>query len=118
MAGVSQLLVPLTELTLSSASAQHGFAMLPPNLGGQALEYTVYVSFLTGVTAGVVKVESAFSRDYDGTWPAEATVTFTGTAPNLQVVHLTALNEATRIRISTAISDGTVKVYYMAANRV
>ncbi len=118
MAGINQVVFEFQELTLSSPTAQHGFWMCPPGLTDQSIEWTFYFSFLTSTTAGVVKVESSHSRDYGGTWPAEATVTFTGTAPNEQVVHLTALNRALRVRISTAIADSAgVKVYAMAANK-
>lgn len=119
MAGISEIVYPLTELTfLPDASSQNSVAVLPAITLKNSLEWTIYVSFLTGSDAGVVKVESSHSNDYAGTWPAEATVTFAGTAPNEQVVHLTALNNALRLRISTAINSGTVKAYAMAANRV
>lgn len=116
MAGINQIVFPITRLPMSSATAANGFGMLPEK-SDQALEFTIYVSFLANVSAGVLKIESSYSRDYDGTWPAEATVTFAGTAPNMQVVHLTALNKAIRVRISTEVANGTCEVYYMAANR-
>ena len=120
MAGKSQLIYPLTQQTLTpDALTADSFCMLP-FVVGQALEITIYVSFLTGVTSGVVKVESSYSPSYAGTWPVEATVTFTGTAPNLQVVHLTALNQAMRCRISTTIAGGSdpkVQIFAMAANQ-
>jgi hypothetical protein len=119
MAGVSQIVYPLHELTFApDATGANSVAVLPPNIGSQSIEWTFYIAFATSTSAGVVKVESSYSRDYTGTWPAEATVTFTGTAPNMQVVHLTALNEALRLRISTTIADSTgVRAFAMAANK-
>ena len=118
MSGVSQIVYPIKELTFQpDGVTANSVAYLPGQYVRQSLEWTLYFVFGTGVTAGVYKVESSWSPDEAATWPAEATVTFTGTAPNMQVVHLTALNESLRVRISTTVANGTPHVYAMAASR-
>ena len=117
MAGVSQLLYPLTQQTFApDATTAGSLCVMPPTLHGLALEWTFYIEFSAGSAAGVVQVETASNRDYTGTWASEATVTWSA-ASKAHVVHITALMQAVRLRISTTVTGGTVVAYAMAANR-
>ena len=91
-----------------TASDVVGAAYMP-----QCRESAVYVDWNAGVTAGVVEVETAHSAAYGDTWANLATVTFSGTAPNLDVVQITGVHLALRARISTVLTGGTVDVHFV-----
>lgn len=74
-------------------------------------ESAVYVEWATGVTSGVVQVESARNAAYTGTWAPLATVTFAGTAPNSDLVQITGIHSAIRTRISTVVAGSTVSTW-------
>ena len=91
-----------------TASTAIGAAFMP-----RCRESAAYVVWGTGVTAGVVEVETAHDGAYTGTWAPLATVTFSGTAPKSDVVQVTGIHLALRTRISTVISGGTVSTYFV-----
>lgn len=69
-------------------------------------ETAVYVSWLTGVTAGAVTIETADNSAYAGTWAPLQVVTFSSTAPREDVVQITGIHGAIGARISTTVSGG------------
>lgn len=79
----------------------------------QCRESAVYVDWSTGVSAGVVMVETAYDANYAGTWATLSTVTFASTAPKEDIVQITGTGMALRTRISTAVSNGTVSTYFV-----
>lgn len=64
------------------------------------------ISWATGVTSGVVEIESAPDADYTGTWAPVATVTFSGTAPKVDYVYVPGNHPAFQHRISTIVAGG------------
>lgn len=79
----------------------------------QCRESIVYVDWSTGVTAGVIEVETSVGNAYAGTWASVATVTFAGTAPNQQITRFTGPHWAVRTRVSTAVAGGTVDTHFL-----
>jgi hypothetical protein len=69
---------------------------------------THYVKWGTGVSSGVVSIESADKPDYDGEWALLDTVTFEGTAPKQDIKRIDGSFSAIRHRVSTIVTDGTV----------
>ena len=117
MSGISQLLMPLTEFTLTpDATSTNSFCMMPASLQGLALEWTFYVQFSAGSAAGTVLVESAPSRDFNGLWAQEASIAW-AVASSVKSAHITAIMQATRVRISSTITTGTVRIFAMCATR-
>lgn len=88
--------------------------VIGPAIASKYQYHTFHVSFGTGVSAGVVTIETANDPAYTGTWASLGDVTFAGTAPNQLVSVETGPYLALRARISTAIADGTVTVDYVA----
>ena len=76
-------------------------------------ELAAYVDWNTGVTAGVVEIETADVQAYAGTWANLGTVTFSGTAPNQAIVQVTGIQQWVRARVSTAVANGTVDVPFI-----
>lgn len=74
-------------------------------------EIVIMVEFKTGVTAGVVRLESAPRADYAGTWKTEGEITFAGTAPLTLSDRIIPEGAVGRLRISTAIADGVIDAY-------
>lgn len=74
-------------------------------------DIVVMVDFKTGVTAGVVRLESAPGADYAGTWKTEDEITFAGTPPLTLSNRVTPEGAVGRLRISTAIADGIIDAY-------
>lgn len=74
-------------------------------------EILVMVEFKTGVSAGVVRLESAPRADYAGTWKTEGEITFAGTAPLTLSDRIIPEGVVGRLRISTAIADGVIDAY-------
>jgi hypothetical protein len=74
------------------------------------IDFGVYVEWSSGVSAGVVTIEEAYSQNYSGTWSTIGTVT-TAAASSTDVYHQTGAFRSLRVRISTAVSGGTVTVY-------
>jgi hypothetical protein len=98
---------------LSAASALNATGLLPSSFLGNVRELAIYVVFSAGTTAGVVLVEGSHDENFSGTWATLATVTFSA-ANRCHHVALTGCHRAVRVRISTAIADGTVDAYVMA----
>jgi hypothetical protein len=97
-------------LSGASAADTTGIAIFPPVISGKMLETTLYVVFSSAAAAGTVLLESAHHITYSGTWATEATVSWAA-GGTVKVAHLTAVNNAMRVRISSAITSGTVDVY-------
>ena len=102
-------MLAISQKLLSAASTDETAVATP-----QAFAYTGckrcvhHVAWGTGVSAGVVCIETADDPDYTGTWTTLATVTFAGTAPKSDVVTTEGPYVAYRHRIDTAVADGTV----------
>jgi hypothetical protein len=93
-----------------SAADATGIAIFPPHLMNKALETTIYVVFSAASAAGTVLLESSHDQNYSGTWATEATVTWAANT-SVKVAHLTAVNKALRVRVSSAVTSGTADIY-------
>lgn len=87
--------------------------VLTPATVSKFKEMAFYVEWSTGVTAGVVEIETASHEAYAGTWAPVATVTYASGAPRSEVVVVHGVGLAFRARISTAVADGTVTVTFV-----
>lgn len=76
-------------------------------------ELAFYVAWSSGVSAGVVTIESAPNATYTGTWAPLAVVTYTSGSPKCDLVQVSGTGLAFRARISTAITGGTVTVTFL-----
>lgn len=97
----------------SATNDDKAIGVFPLSLNGQALEVTVYVVFSAASAAGTVLLESAHDYNYTGTWFTEGTATWEANT-SVKALHLTAANQALRVRISSAVTSGTCDVYIMA----
>lgn len=95
---------PRVSLAAASTDETKGDAFY----GFGCLETRSYVDWSTGTTAGEVVIETSPDRNRTGGWAHLATVTFAGTAPVLNIVHITGAMDWVRARVNTAVSDGTV----------
>ena len=66
------------------------------------------VAWATGVTAGIIVLETAPSMDYTGTWDPMITlnVTAASTPPSLQSEALAVVGAVARVRVTTTVSGG------------
>lgn len=103
---MSKPIYDVTLLTAQSLSATTSDA-LPVLARGQ--HCTIFVESSAGVSAGVVTIEEAHDSAYSGTWSSITTVT-TSAASTCTAVHFLGAYGAVRVRISTAITGGTVTV--------
>lgn len=74
---------------------------------------TLYLKWSSGVSAGVVTIETADAVGYAGTWGAVIAVTQTG-ASREDTVQMEGPFNAVRARISTTVVGGTVTVTMVA----
>lgn len=103
-----------------NASDQNCVAYVPQSLAGQFVEMTFYIQFSTGAAAGKAQIETACSlepfHDYAGTWaPVGSTIDFV-TQTSQKYASVTGVFQWLRVRIDTAVTTGTMKVYLMAAS--
>lgn len=97
-----------SQTLLGSASADETKVSTNSTTMRSCQESAVYVEWSTGVTAGVVTVETAFDALYTGTWAPLQVVTYASGAPKADIVQITGIHGALQTRISTAVSGGTV----------
>lgn len=66
------------------------------------------VAWASGVTAGVIVVETAPTQDYAGTWETQITlnVTTAGTPPCVQSEAVRIAGAFARVRVTTTVSGG------------
>lgn len=93
---------------LNAASVQDTAVPVTAPVVMACQETAIYVEWGTGVTAGAVIIESAFTATYAGTWAPLVTVTFAATAPKVDIVQITGVHGTLRTRISTTVANGTV----------
>ncbi len=94
------------------AAATTGSGVIKPSETKERTFHRVYVEGSSGVSAGVVTVETAIHEDYAGTWDSLGTVTVV--ASTVDSVQVEGVFGAIRARISTTVADGTVTVVYIA----
>ena len=76
-------------------------------------ETAIYVVWGAGTSSGVVTVETAHDATYAGTWANLATDTWSAES-SVDVVQITGVMAALRVRISTVIGGGTVDVWALS----
>lgn len=108
------------ELTFTSATALNGVAYLPDVLCGQYVEFTIYVEYDATSAAGQVQLETAFAnepaRTYSGTWAAIGNTLDWADDTTQLYASVTGVFDMLRLRITSAVTDGTVKAYVKAAS--
>lgn len=113
---VAMLLTPLharedpvvTQRLLNAVSASGASAALGAAYAPLCRASAIYIDWGTGVASGVVTVETSYDAAYTGTWASLSAVTFSGTAPKLDVVQMAGTVSALRTRVSTIVAGGTV----------
>lgn len=109
------------QLTFSgNGTDQNCVAYFPNILAGQYVEWTVYIEFGANVTAGKLQIETAFAvdpvRDYSGTWAALGNTIDWAAATSQKYASVTGVYDLLRLRISTAVANGPVTAYVIAAS--
>lgn len=94
---------------LTAQSADETKSTVESILGWDRINFVV--EFGTGVSAGEVVLESAWTNDYAGTWNVLSTITYSSGAPLVVMEAVDVCGKFVRARINTAISGGTVNVY-------
>ena len=100
---------------INAKTAQNEVGYYPEIMNGKYIESTLYVVFDGTAAAGTVVVETANDRDYAGTWANIGTVTF-ASASKQHYVSVTGVFAAIRVRISSAITSGTISAYAIGTN--
>jgi hypothetical protein len=100
---------------IDAKTAQNAVGYYPDILNSKYIESILYVVFDSTAAAGVVVVETAHDRDYQGTWANIGTVTF-ASASKEHYVAVTGVFAAIRVRISSAVTSGTVSCYAIGTN--
>lgn len=95
---------------LTAKSAQDEVGAVPGDTLPQATEVAVYVHFGAGTNGGTVLVEGAHDPNFSGTWATVATVAWAA-ANRVHLAAITGAHRALRVRISAAITGGTVNAY-------
>lgn len=100
---------------MGAQTALNTVAQVPDDISGRFTECSVYVVFSAGAAAGQVVVETAHAATYTGTWANLATVNWAAES-KVHVASITGVYLATRIRIASAITGGTITIYFVATN--
>ena len=117
MADSSQLLLPIKKiLSAATAADSTGIGVVPESMQGLPVEYTFYFVFSSAAAAGTVLVETAHDSNYAGTWETIGTQAWAA-GGKVETISITALLQAVRVRISSAITSGTVDVWVIAGAR-
>ena len=103
----------LLKQLLSAVADANTAAIIERQTVANVREFTVYVVFSAGCSAGAVVVEAAHSEDYTGTWSNLGTVNWAA-ASRAHPVSVTGCHIAIRVRISTAIVGGTIDAWAVA----
>lgn len=100
--------------------AQNDVAYFPDVLRGQYVEWTVYVQFNASVSAGKIQIETAYAeepvRTYAGTWAAVGSTIDWAAASTQKYASVTGVFDMLRLRIDTAVANGTMSAYVIAAS--
>lgn len=110
------------ELIFSGDAVTSGSkAYFPNSLRGQYVEWTLYVEFGSGVTAGKIQLETAFAADpaaadYSGTWAAVGSTIDWAAATSQKYASVTGVFDLLRANISTTVANGAVRAYVVAAS--
>ncbi len=106
-------------LTFTSATLLAGVAYVPDILCGQYVEFTLYVEFDETAAAGKVQLETAFAvepvRSYAGTWAAIGNTIDWADDTTQGYASVTGVFDMLRVRITQAVTSGTVSAYIIAA---
>ena len=87
-----------------------GNSEIGPAITARASEWVVHAEWLAGTSAGAVTVESAPYEGYTGTWQSIGTLTWSA-ASKADGLNFTGLHGAIRMRVSTTVVGGTVRVH-------
>ena len=111
-------------LSGGDATSQNVVFQIPTALLGQFIEFTVYVYYSTGSTAGKMQIETAWANPNTGLTPASGAAAVWAAVGNTidwavadswNHASVTGVFSLLRVRISTAVANGTVKVFIIAA---
>jgi len=79
-------------------------------------ELAYYVLFTPLTSAGAFQVETAHLKTFTGTWAPEGSPVAWVAANRVHVLRITGFTKASRLRVSTAIVDGTGIDVYIGGN--
>ncbi len=110
-----------------NASDANLVAYFPPSCLGQYVEFTVYVEYASGSSAGKVQIQTAYTplaggepnraAIFTGTWAnVGSTIDYAATAPIVKYASVTGVFSDLRLIIDTAVTSGSVKAYVVAAS--
>lgn len=81
--------------------------VLGPAYSSRGREWTFYIRFNAGVSAGAMVVESAANPDETGTWAQQGSTVNWVAASRVHTVSITGTFLALRVRVSDALVGGT-----------
>lgn len=107
------------ELTfVPDATSMNSLAYIPPTVSGEYTEWTVYVEFSSGSSAGQVQLETSFAsarpQQYGGTWAPIGSAMAWAAASSQKSTSVTQVIDQGRLNITSAITNGTVRAYVIA----
>lgn len=103
-------------LTFSGDKSTAGvIAQIPDSLNGMYAEFTIYIKFSHGTSAGKVTLETADDMSYANTWAAVGSTIDWAAEDSQKYVSVTGVFKALRLRISTTATGGTISAYIVAA---
>ena len=114
------------DLTFSGDKSTSGSkAYFPASMRGQYLNWTVYVEYSGGSSAGKVQIETAFAdqkvtpgiADYTGTWAnLGSTIDWaTGASGRQKTASVVGIFDLLGLEITTTVTSGTAKAWVIAS---
>ncbi len=96
-------------------------AYVPPVLNGQYTEYTVYVQFSSGASAGKVQIQTAYESPTEPdlaslTWANVGSTIDYAAAHAQKYASVTGVFKSLRLNIDTTVTSGTVRAWVVAAS--
>ncbi len=89
--------------------------LFPPHTQGQNIETTMYVIWGHGTSAGKLTIETSPVLTYAGTWAPIGNTIDWAAEDTVKYAAVTGVFKYMRIRISTTVVGGTIRVFIVGA---
>jgi hypothetical protein len=90
--------------------------MIPDSVRGHYTEITIYILFSHGSSAGKVQIETASEYTYANTWAAVGSTIDWAAEDSQKYAAITGVFGALRLRVTTAVTGGTVSAWIVASS--
>lgn len=112
---LDQELVFIGGLAAGGTTTQNTKAYFPDEVRGQYVEMIVYVQFSATSSAGKFQIQTAYSKDYTGTWANVGSTIDWAANTSQKYAAVTGVFGALRVNCDTAVTDGSARVFVMGA---